>query len=106
MSTFKTRLNHKELIDAIHGENRRRGWSLSDLADHLCISSVYMSKISQGTRSLSGLDHEKKRMLAHYIGISLVEFLIKCEMIEPGDFPNRTIADGQQRLFVQFPLGS
>lgn len=78
---------NRKLVEAIHKENRRRGWTLDDLADHLGISRVYMSKISRGTRQLSELNRETQRKLADYLGISLVELLLGCGGLELTDLP-------------------
>lgn len=75
----------EQLIRDIHTELKRRDWTLRELADLLHISYIYMASISNGARKLSGLSTVKQRMLAEFLGISLVEFYLKCGLLQPED---------------------
>jgi len=75
----------EQLIRDIHVEVKRRGWTLRELADFLHISYIYMASMSNGARKLSGLSMEKQRMLAGFLGISLVDFYLKCGVLQLDD---------------------
>lgn len=87
MRCIKHHVENLELINAIHSENRRRGWNLADLASHMGISHIYMASLSNGARPISALGLDKKRLLADYLGISLVELLLECGVLMDEDFP-------------------
>ena len=78
------------LIDRIHSENRKRGYTLHDLAGELGISHIYMASLTNGARQLSGLAIEKQRVLARYLRLSMLEFflmigVLRTEDMVPGD---------------------
>lgn len=75
----------EQLIRDIHAELKRRGWTLRQLADLLNISYIHMASMSSGARKLSGLSIDKQRKLAEFLGISLVEFYIRCGVLQPED---------------------
>lgn len=86
----KQKINrYQHLINMIHAATKLRGWTLADTARHLGISYIYMASLSNGARKLSGLSPEKQRVLAQFVGISLVEFFLMCGVLQPEDFiPN------------------
>jgi len=78
------------LIDRIHSENRRRGYTLQDLARELGISHIYLASLTNGARQLRGLGLEKQRALAKYLRLSMLEFflmigVLRTEDLIPGD---------------------
>ncbi len=91
-------IQHVEMINAIHAENRRRRWGLAELARHLGISHVYMSSLSNGARKLSTLGIDKQRKLAEFLGMSLVDLLVACGTLTPSDFQNGEQSSGMERI--------
>ncbi|MDA8415607.1 MAG: helix-turn-helix transcriptional regulator [Betaproteobacteria bacterium] len=78
-----------ELSNAIHSENRRRNMTMTDLADDLGISHIYMYSLSNGARPLSALSIEKQRKLAAYLRMPVLDFLVACGALKPEDLlPN------------------
>ena len=87
MNHSKKSLESQELINAIHNENRRRGWNLQDSARHLGISHIHMASLTNGARKISGLKRAKQRILADFLGISLVDLFLFCGILRREDFP-------------------
>lgn len=103
MRCRKHHVENLELINAIHSENRRRGWNLADLASHMGISHIYMASLSNGARPISALGLDKKRLLADYLGISLVELLLECGVLMDEDFPRDLVIT---RMANRYPFSS
>lgn len=66
----------QQLINMIHSMMKLHGWTMADVARHLGISYIYMASMSNGARKISGLKIEKQRILAKFLGISMVEFFL------------------------------
>lgn len=104
MKLAKKKIANLELTNAIHAENRRRGWTLVDLAAHLGISHIYMASLSRGARQIGTLDVDKQRILAAYLGMSLVDLLMACGALREEDFliaspiPQSGCQDGQSGM--------
>lgn len=87
MKRPKKKIANLELVNAIHSENRRRGWNLSELARHIGISHIYMASLTNDARPISALGLDKKRKLAEYLGMSLIDLLLECGTLTLADFP-------------------
>ena len=96
MKHSKKSLENPELINAIHSENRRRGWNLARLAGHIGISHIYMASLTNGARPLSALGLDKKRKLADYLGVSLIDLLLECGTLRGEDFPKGSVIPRMQ----------
>lgn len=82
----KTKRNpHQPLINLIHSTMKLNGWTLAEVADHLGISYIYMASLSNGARKFSGLSIEKQRILAKFLGITMVEFFLHCGLLRQED---------------------
>ena len=86
-------MNHKpktnedqQLINKIHVETKKRGWTLRDTAEELGISHIYLTSITCGARKVSGLSFAKQRMMAQFLGISIIDFFLQCGVLRQEDF--------------------
>lgn len=77
---------YQNLINMIHAATKLRGWNLADTAKTLGISHVYMTSITSGARTISGLSLDKQRALAMFLGISMVDFFLMAGILRPEDF--------------------
>lgn len=76
----------QQLINHIHSETKKRGWTLRDTASNLGISHIYLTSLTCGARKISGLGLQKQRELAKFLGISMVEFFMMCGVLRTEDF--------------------
>jgi len=82
----KNKHNQNEPVsNLIHATARSKGWTLSDLAIHLGLSYIYLASLSNGARKISGLNIEKQRALAEFLGISMIEFFLLCGLLRNED---------------------
>lgn len=79
----------QELINLIHNMLKMKGWTLADIARHLGISHIYMCSLSNGARKISGLSIEKQRVLAQFLGISMIKFYLLCGVLRKEDLINQ-----------------
>lgn len=84
MNKKKVNLNQK-LNSLLHDTLKSRGLTLSDAAEHVGVSYIYMASISNGARKIVGLKLEKQRKLAAFLGISMVDFFMLAGMLRPED---------------------
>lgn len=84
---MKTQVNKSQnLIKLIRCKMVNSDEMLKDLAQHLGISYIHMTSLMGGARSWSGLKQHKQRLLAKYLGISLVEFYRLSGFLSEEDF--------------------
>lgn len=76
----------QQLINLLRDETSKRGMTVLDVAEQLGISHVHLNSLLNGVRKVSGLDPQKQRKLARFLGVSMLEFLVMCEVLRPEDF--------------------
>lgn len=78
----------QQLINILRDVASKRGMTVREVAELLGISHVHLSSLINGARKTSGLNPQKQRELAKFLGISMLEFLVMCEVLRPEDlFP-------------------
>lgn len=78
----------QQLINILRDEASKRGMTVREIAELLGVSHVHLSSLINGARKISGLNPQKQRKLAKFLGISMLEFLVMCEVLRPEDlFP-------------------
>lgn len=80
---------HQPLSNLIHAKLKMEGLTMADIAANLGISYIYMSSLSNGARKISGLNIEKQRALAEFIGLPMVEFFLLSGMLRQEDLINQ-----------------
>lgn len=76
----------QQLINLLRDEASKRGMTVREVAEQLEISHVHLNSLINGVRKVSGLNPQKQRKLARFLGISMLEFLVMCEVLRPEDF--------------------
>lgn len=64
---------------------KARGMTMTDLAKNLGVSYIYLASLSNGSRRLSGLMLDKQRLLAEFLGISMVELFLLIGVLRKKD---------------------
>lgn len=78
----------QQLINILRDEASKRGMTIRNVAELLGVSYVHLISLINGVRKVSGLNPQKQRELAKFLGISMLEFLVMCEVLRPEDlFP-------------------
>lgn len=78
----------QQLINLLRDEASKRGMTVREVAGQMGISHVHLNSLISGVRKVSGLNSQKQRELAKFLGISMLEFLVMCEVLRPEDlFP-------------------
>lgn len=75
----------QQLSNRLYCEMKMRGMTLTDIAKLLGISYIYISSMNSGARKFSGLKIDKQRILAKFLNISMVEFLLMCGVLREED---------------------
>lgn len=76
----------QQLINLLRDEASKRGMTVREVAEQLGISHVHLNSLINGVRKVSGLNPQKQRNLARFLGVSMLEFLVMCEVLRPEDF--------------------
>lgn len=76
------------LINLLHATLRARGLTLADVARLLDISYIHMASLSNGARQVCGLKLEKQRLLARFLGISMVDLFLMTGVLRQDDLTN------------------
>jgi transcriptional regulator with XRE-family HTH domain len=82
---MKKNFKANRLVALVNSEKMKRGWTLHDFAEELKVSYIHMSSLMGGSRQFSGLKQDKQRKLASLLGISMVDFLLYCGVLQPRD---------------------
>lgn len=77
---------NKILVEKIREVMRKKGENLHNLSDKMGISYIHMTFMMSGARNFLGLDMDKQRALADYIGVSFSQFYIYAGVLKPEDF--------------------
>ena len=79
---------HQLLSNLIHARMKLTAMTMADVAAYLGISYIYMSSLSNGARKISGLNIDKQRALAKFLGLSMVEFFLMTGALRQEDLIN------------------
>lgn len=82
---MKRAIETNHLINRIHVETKKRGWTLRESAKALGISHIYLTSITCGARKVSGLSLDKQRKMAKFLGVTMIEFFLLCGVLRPED---------------------
>lgn len=74
------------LVNKINEVMRKKGHNRHDLTDQLQISYIHLNSLMGGIRNFTGLNIEKQRLLASYLGISFAQYYIYLGILTPDDF--------------------
>lgn len=85
-SKNKKSLVASALTNKINEVMRRNGHTRRDLQRVLDVSFVHVNSLMGGVRSFAGLNIEKQRAMAKYLGISFAQYYIYLGILEPSDF--------------------
>lgn len=78
------------LINAIYREMSKRSLTQKDTASLLGISKAYLTALLSGTRPLDGLNNEKVKALARFIGVPAMQVRVMAETYAVEDFFSET----------------
>lgn len=85
MSKKLKNLKEQHLINKIKSATKNRGLTLRDTAAELGISHVHLTSMTSGARKLTGLNIDKQRALAKFVGISMLDFFLMTGMLRYED---------------------
>ncbi len=74
------------LIEAIRARANELRMDVREVADRVGVSYVYMTSLLSGGRRFGGLDDDKKRALAKFLGLPMVQVLVLCDSLRAEDF--------------------
>jgi transcriptional regulator with XRE-family HTH domain len=84
----------RELIRALIKRARELGMDKYELADAIGITYPYLIALSNGSRPIPGISHDKLRRMASFLGLTFVQVLMLAEIVKPEDF----VVDQEERL--------
>jgi len=67
-------------------EGAARGLDKAGIADEIGITYPYFCALTNGSRPISGISHDKLRSIGHFLGIPFVQVLMLAEIVTPSDF--------------------